>query len=208
MVIGSLLLLIILCGFAAGTYPALILSGLKASNIIKGSGHVKKGKLNFRKILVVFQFAISAFLIIGSLIIAGQLKYMQNRKLGFDSDQVIVIPIKDTLMQMNYESAKTEFLRNPAIKSASAVSNIPGRRFNQNPIRWKRDEEENHESTSEYSVDHDFFKTLDIRIINGRSFEKEREADIETAFIINEAASSLFDRKEPVSEEVIWYERT
>ncbi|MFC2125542.1 ABC transporter permease [Bacteroidota bacterium] len=203
---GSLLILLLLCSVAAGTYPALILSGFKPSKIIKGSGETKKDRFNFRRVLVIFQFAISAFLIIGSLIIAGQLKYLQNRKLGFNSDQVIVVPIKDTLMQMNYESAKAEFLRNPSILNASAVSNIPGRRFNQNPIRWKRDTEENYESTSEYHVDHDFFKTLDIKIIEGRDFKKNRESDFEFAYIINEAAASLFDWENPVNEEVIWYD--
>jgi len=203
---GSLLSLVILSTLAAGTYPALILSAFKPSNIIKGSGRIEKGGFNFRRALVVFQFAISTFLIIGSLIIGGQLRFLQNNKLGFNSDQVIVIPIKDTLMQANYESTKSEFLRNPAILSASAVSNIPGRRFNQNPIRWKRDAEENDENISEYSVDHDFFNTLDIKITAGRSFEKGRATDIEFSFVMNEAAAALFDWENPVSEEIIWYD--
>ena len=174
-VLVGLSALVLFCTFIAGAYPASVLSGFKASNAMKGVATGRKQKFNFRKALVVFQFGISTFLIIGALTIASQLKYLSDQKLGFNSDQVLVIPIKDTLMRKNYESTKTEFLKSSNIISASAVSNIPGKSFNQNPVRWKKDENV-YADVSEYSVDHDFFETLGLNIIDGRSFSKNRKS--------------------------------
>ena len=204
-VIGSLLMLTLFCAIIAGTYPAIVLSKFNLSNILKGLPSGGKQKFNFRKALVVFQFGISTFLIIGALVIASQLKYMRNKKLGFNSEHLLVIPIKDTVMRNNYESTKVEFLRNSNIINVSAVSNIPGKSFNQNPIRWLKDESDNAD-VSEYSVDHDFFETLGLNIINGRSFSRNREADFEYSFIINQEAAKQFDWADPVSEELVWYD--
>ena len=198
-------LLVLVCTFIAGTYPALILSRINVSNIIKGMPPGLKQKFNFRRALVVFQFGISTFLIIGALIIAAQLKYLRNQKMGFDSEQLLVIPIKDDMMKNNYESTKNEFLVNSNILSVSAVSNIPGRSFNQNPVRWKEDQEL-FTDVSEYSVDHDFFKTIGLEIIGGRQFSKDRDTDLEYAFIINQETASRFEWKDPVGEQLIWYD--
>ena len=186
--LSGLLILVLFCTVIAGTYPAMVLSGYNASRIIKGIPFGQKQKFNFRKALVVFQFGISTFLIIGALIIASQLRFMRDQKLGFNSDHVLVIPIKDTVMRRNYESTKMEFLANSNILHVSAVSNIPGKSFNQNPVRWKLDEDD-YADVSEYSVDHDFFETLGLEIVNGRSFSRNRASDFEYAFIINQENS-------------------
>jgi putative ABC transport system permease protein len=153
---------------------------------------------------VVFQFAISIFLIIGTITISNQISFLQNKKLGFNSDQVAVVPIQDTLIRYNYESVKANILTNPHILRISAVSNVPGRRFNQNPIQWASSEDTY--SCSEVRVDHDFIKTLNLKIVKGRDFSIDRAYDAENVFIINEAAAKLYDWKDPVNEELIWYD--
>jgi len=178
-----LLLFVIICTLLAGTYPAIVLSRFKPTNILKGIKVSTRTPVNFRNILVIFQFAISTFLIIGTLVISSQLRYLKNQKLGLMSEQVLAIPIKDTLIQVSYRSVKTELLKNNEILSISAVSNLPGKNFNQNPIQWKGDDD--HLNVSELSVDHDFFKTLGIQIKDGRSFSLDMESDEEFAFILN-----------------------
>jgi len=196
--------LTLLCGIMAGIYPAFILSGYRASDILKGQRKPGKHKSVFRNMLVVFQFAISIFLIIGTLTISKQIGFLQNKKLGFNSDQVLVVPIQDTLVRYNYESVKADLLTNTHVLDISAVSNIPGRRFNQNPIQWVSSEDAF--PCSEIRVDHDFIKTMDLKVVRGRDFSIERAYDTENVFIINESAARLYDWKDPVNEELIWYD--
>jgi putative ABC transport system permease protein len=120
------------------------------------------------------------------------------------SEQVLAIPIRDTLIQTNYKSVKTEFLKNNGVLNVSAVSNIPGKNFNQNPIQWKGDDETL--NVSELSVDHDFFATLGIPVTSGRSFSLDRESDEEFAYILNKEAASFFDWDSPIEQEVTWYD--
>lgn len=199
-----ILVLTLLCGLLAGLYPAFILSSYQANNILKGQKVNRKHKSIFRNILVVFQFAISIFLIIGTITISNQIRFLRNKKLGFNSDQVMVVPIQDTLIRHNYESVKADLLTNTQVKQISAVSNIPGRRFNQNPIQWVSSEDAF--PCSEIRVDHDFIKTLDLKILKGRDFSIDRAYDMENVFIINEAAAKLYDWKDPVNEDLIWYD--
>jgi putative ABC transport system permease protein len=204
---GMLLLilsLMLICGFLAGIYPAFILSGYRVSDILKGQRKPRKHKSVFRNMLVVFQFAISIFLIIGTITISNQISFLQNKKLGFNSDQVMVVPIQDTLVRHNYEWVKADLLTNPHVLGISAVSNIPGRRFNQNPIQWVSSEDAF--PCSEMRVDHDFIKTMDLRMVKGRDFSIERAYDTENVFIINESAARLYDWPDPVNEELIWYD--
>ena len=203
-VILFILSLSFVCGILAGLYPAFILSGYQANNILKRQRAGRKHRSVFRNLLVVFQFAISIFLIIGTITISNQINFLQNKKLGFNSDQVIVVPIQDTLIRYNYESVKANILTNPHILKISAVSNVPGRRFNQNPIQWVSSEDTY--SCSEVRVDHDFIKTLNLKIVKGRDFSIDRAYDAENVYIINEAAAKLYDWKDPVNEEVIWYD--
>ena len=203
VVLSMLLLFVILCTLLAGTYPAVILSRFKPTHILKGIKDSPGKVVSFRNILVIFQFAISAFLIIGTLIISAQLNYLNERKLGLMSDQVVAVPIRDSVVQSSYKSVKTELLKNNGILSVSAVSNLPGKNFNQNPIQWKGDDDR--VDVSEMSVDHDFFTTLGIRVLNGRTFSLEREADEQVSFILNEEAASRIDWNSAIDQEVTWY---
>lgn len=204
IVLSILFLFTIVTTILAGTYPAIILSRFKPTHILKGIKVSSGNPVNFRNVLVISQFAISAFLIIGTLVISSQLKYFKNQKLGLMSEQVMAIPIRDSLMQASYKAVKAELLKDNGILSISAVSNLPGRNFNQNPIQWKGDDDQL--NVSELSVDHDFFKTLGIQLKDGRSFSLDRESDQEFAFILNEEAAAYFDWESAIEQEVLWYD--
>ncbi len=203
MVLFMLLLFVIICTLLAGTYPAIILSKFKPTHILKGIKDSPRKPVSFRNVLVIFQFAISTFLIIGTLIISSQLNYLNDRKLGLLSDQVMAIPIRDSVVQASYKAVKNEFLKNNGILSVSAVSNLPGKNFNLNPMQWKGDDERI--DVSEMSVDHDFFKTLGIKVLDGRTFSLDRESDEQVSFILNEEAASQFDWNSAIEQEVTWY---
>lgn len=200
----SLTGLAVLCGLLAGFYPAIFLSRISSASVMKGGTGLTIKKSRLRNTLIVFQFSISIFLIIGTLNVSRQVNFLHREKLGFNSDQVVVIPIQDTLIRKNYESVKAEFLTSSSILHITAVSNIPGRRFNQNPIQWKNADEP--ESCSEIRADPDFLETLGLQLVAGRNFSKDRPADLWDSFIINETAARLFDWKDPVNEEVTCFD--
>ena len=200
----GLVLLGILVGVFSGIYPAVFISSFQPLSIIKNTFKSNFKAVVFRKILVVFQFVISIVLIFGTFVIYDQLHFLKTKNLGFNKEQVAVISIKDRSLVRNYESIKNTFLANPGILSVSAVSNVPSRNFNQNPIQWKSDEET--VDVSEMRVDYDFFKTLGIKIVEGRDFSQEFSTDLENSFILNEAAARQFDWDTPVNKVITWYD--
>lgn len=204
MVLFSLVLFVLICTILAGTYPAIFLTRFKPVHVLKGVREGTTKGINFRNILVIFQFSISAFLIIGTIVIIAQLTFLKNQKLGLRSEQVVVFPIRDSLTRVNYRSVKTELLKDNRVLKVSAVSNIPGRSFNQNPIQWKEDDEVL--EVSELSVDHDFFNTFEIPLLLGRSFSLDILTDTESAFILNEEAASYFDWSSPLEQTILWYD--
>jgi putative ABC transport system permease protein len=172
--------------------------------VFKGAMKFGSRNVRFRQVLVVAQFAISIALIAGTGIVSSQLDFLRNKKLGFDQVHVVVLPMKEGSMRRNYEAIKAELLRNSNVLSAAAVSNVPGSRFNQNPIQWQS--EEDRQNVSQARVDHDFFKTLSIEMAEGRNFKRELSTDIDSAFILNETAARLFDWDTAVGKEITWFD--
>ena len=201
--LSRLLLIAVVATIVAGAYPALFLSGIQPVSILKGKQD-KNGKIQwFGKALVVLQFTISLVLIIGAQVISSQLDFLSNKNLGFNKEQILVAPMKNSSMRKVYNEIKNELLRHESIISASAVSNVPGTSFNQNDIRWESDE--NRTAVAELYVDEDFIKTMGIEIKEGRDFSRDHITDLEQHnFILNEAAEKCFNWKTPVGEDILW----
>ena len=204
VVIIAIISLTAFCGLLAGLYPSIFMAGFSPFTALMSAKLIRRKRPVFRNVLIVFQFAASIFLIISTMTISKQVGFLQSQKLGFNSDHLMVMPIKDTTMQQNYESAKAELLTYHNIMRISAVSNIPGHRFNQNPIQWPG--QDDYFNVSELKVDPDFISTLQIKMDTGRFFSKDRPSDIDKAFIINKTTAKLFDWKSPLHEELIWYD--
>jgi putative ABC transport system permease protein len=198
----SMLVLTVVIGFLSGSYPAFYLSSFSPMKMLRDKSKSRASVASIRVVLVIFQFTISIFLIIGTLTIFSQLKFMSKKNLGFDQENMVIIPVKDEGVRSQLEEIKESLLMYPEVEDVSAVSNLPGGRINNNPLSY--DELPESVETSEISVDYDFIETLGLTIIEGRDFSREFGADSLSRFILNETAVRELNLGDPINQEVLW----
>ncbi|MCW5911673.1 MAG: ABC transporter permease [Cyclobacteriaceae bacterium] len=188
----------------AGIYPSLFLSSIQPYAVLKGKFRGSNKGNRLRSTLIVFQFAISMMLISGAAIIFSQLGYIQNKNLGFDKEEVLVIPVKNSLVSKRIQTLKSELLRVDGVVSVSASSNLPGGQFNQNSVSLVEAPE--HEiNCSEAFVDYDFLKAMSIELVEGRFFLPENLSDSAASFVINETAARQLNSSSVVGRELHWH---
>ncbi|MFC1492621.1 ABC transporter permease [candidate division KSB1 bacterium] len=187
---AALLSFILITGVVAGSYPAFFLSAFRPHSVLKSTSSQVSGRSGFRKYLVVFQFSISIFLIVSTFIVMNQLNYMRDVKLGFDKEQILVVPVKGSEIKQNYFAFKDELIRNSNIISASYSSDIPGRGID--VLLFTAEGKNRGELFNIYyfSTDHDFVETYGIELSHGRDFSKDFPSDNGT-YLINETGAEL-----------------
>ena len=126
LIIGSLAGLAVLVGAVSGSYPALYLSSFDPAEVIKGQSDLRGGNGLLRKILVVFQFAISVAMITGTFIVGSQLNFLQGSDPGFNKENLLIMQMRDSTFKKSLEPFKQELLRNPDIKGVSFSNGDPG----------------------------------------------------------------------------------
>ena len=185
---GLFLLVSIVVGLISGSYPAFYLSSFVPVEVLKGK--LSKGSTTLRKLLVVVQFSISIIMIICTLGVVSQLKFMQNTDLGFDKDSLVVLTIRDTTGARNLATFRDELLKHPKILKAGTSSSIPGSGYGIIVQRYETDEGEMSEKAINFvMVDKDYLDVMGIKILLGREFDPELATDLEEASLINQSCA-------------------
>ena len=198
-----LAMIVVFAGFFAGSYPAFFLSAIKPVVTLKGTHANSSKKAPVRSILVVSQFSVSIVLIICTLIIFNQQKHMRDKDLGFNKEHLYVIALQNKEVRIGLESFKNELLQIDDIISACATSMVPGEMylFNTGTYPEGASEEQVFQMDNFY-VDHDFLKTFEIKVVEGRGFSKEMPTDVTDALMVNETAVKELGWDEPIGKNV------
>jgi putative ABC transport system permease protein len=185
-----ILLVPFIVGILSGLYPSLFMSSFQPIRVLKGFLKVGGSGLSFRQTLVTVQFAISIVLIICTAVVITQMRYMQNKSLGFDRDHVVTLPYV-TALNDKYEAFRTELLTNSHIRNAGRSSRIPtGRLLDaMGASIHSGDSLAPVSSDVKYvAADPDFIQTYGVKILSGRGFSRDYSLDT-SAFLVNEAAA-------------------
>jgi putative ABC transport system permease protein len=198
------IVLVLLITLLAGGYPSYFVTQFNSINALKGSGITQHGSQFLRKALVVFQLAIACMLLSGSLLILKQLKFLNDRPLGFEREQIINVPLfsqnlnglfrqNDSTFWNRLQTFRDAIEIQSGVKSTTLSSNAPGLGAIFRGTIPEGFTQQDNLFIANMSVDYDFFKTYGMEIVAGRSFSKEYGTDRDEGFIINESAVKQFN---------------
>jgi putative ABC transport system permease protein len=187
--IPALILFTVIVGIMSGSYPAFFLSSFNPYEVLKGNARTSTSNGKLRRILVVFQFAVSILLIVGTLIMNRQIRYMLNKDVGFNKEQLVVIE-RAHVIGNRMKSFKASVKGLPGVINISSSTAIPGRTNNNNGYMIEGRKDETYLMTTSW-VDYDFLDTYGMKLENGRVFNESFTTDNQ-ACILNESSVKNF----------------
>ena len=203
---GIMLSYVLLTGLLAGSRPAFYLSSFRPVKVLKGNLEIGRGKAPARKFLVVLQFTCSVALIISTVIVYQQIQYARNRPAGFEAERLIMTDASSDL-DHNYAALKNDLLRTGLVTSVTKATTPATDLYSWTGVDdWQGKHADETLGVATVGITDDYFKTLGMKLIKGRDFERGMVADT-TDVILNEAAVQRMRFKDPVNQVIFWNNR-
>jgi predicted permease len=203
--VAALIVIALITGFVAGSYPALYLSKFNPTAILKGTLNTSSAELLSRKGLVIFQFTLSTILIVAVFTIYQQIQFIQNTDPGYNKNNILRLAAEGNLYTKQ-DAFISELKNIPGVDNASATNHrMVGHNFATGGLDWAGKSIDDEIYFEGFQAGYDFVETMDMHLKEGRSFSRSFGADSST-IIINEAAAKVMNMKEPVGKTVKLYE--
>jgi putative ABC transport system permease protein len=180
--------IILITGILAGIYPSFVMAAFQPVIVLKGLHKKASSKLDLRKALVIAQFTVSCILLISTFVISEQLTFMRGKNMGFDKEQMIILPVAGSGLFRDYATFKSKLEATTEVVSVTTLSHDLGQKalpYFPMKVEGKEDEQ----MLPIMYVGHDFAKTFGLEMVQGRSFDIEHRTDSSLAFVINESAA-------------------
>ncbi len=178
----------LITGLLSGLYPATYLASLNPISILKGNGISNKDRGWLRTGLVIAQFMISAVMIIGSIVVATQMGYIQKKDLGFDREKILMLTLNDTTIINNVNAFMEEIERNPSVEATAISTTAPGRFYGKQVMTAEtNDGEMGEKAFNNCFVSYDYMEVMGLTLVDGRFYDREFGSDFTNAFVVNEA---------------------
>ncbi|MEO9868893.1 ABC transporter permease [Ekhidna sp.] len=200
-IMSIILGILIFTGILSGSYPAFYLSGFSPIKAIKGGkSSGRTGNVWIRRVLVGLQFAISIFMLVGTLIIYQQMQFVREADLGFDKDQIVSFRMNRNVSE-RWDALKNNLMQDPNIVNASTSTTIPGRGFGKNVMDVETNEGvmESYGIDS-YGIDYEYFNVLNVEIVEGRNASRQYPTDTSSAVLVNEAMVVRMNWEDPIGK--------
>jgi len=192
--------LLVFVGLVAGCYPAFVLSGFAPSGVLRGRVQTGSRRSLSRSLLVVVQCSAAVILMAGTLIVLFQMRFIQNKKLGFDKEQLVILQLKDHEAQVAFPVLKNVLALNPDILGLAASESLPSDLGRRHPGWHEGVAADTEEEILWNAVDYDFLNTYGMTLAAGRPFSREFPSDEKRAYIINETAARAFGWTQPIGK--------
>ena len=200
LILWGLIGIVCITGGLSGSYPAIFLSAFQPIHVLKDARGRRPKKSLLRRVLVIFQFALTIMMIVSTIVVKKQVTYMQNKPLGFDKDQVIHLPVRGNVLK-SYEAMKRMLLYDPNVLNVTASFQLP---FNigssPGEMDWEGRDPQKEIRINAGLIDFDYFQTLGMEIVEGRPFSREYSTDATEAYIVNESAVKAMGMKSPIGK--------
>ena len=203
----SLTGLLLVTGFISGSYPALYLSSFRPVRVLKGLPKFSSSALWFRKGLVVFQFTLSIILIIVTIVVSKQVKYIQTTNLGYDKENLVYISLEGDLAA-KYKLFKSQGLQMPGIQNVTKITDGPTRINNGTTgVQWNGKDPNLKIDFAHAAIGYDFIKTMHLQLAQGRDFSEDFATD-SVGYIINETALGIIGYPDPIGKPLtLWKQK-